>query len=802
MDLERLELLYASLKESHAPQDILDQASDLIQSAKAKTDAITSLESNLGPSLEPSVKDRVARAVRQQFKELTQKVEVGVRREVDRLVSICVDEATPALNGIDSDLDATIQSLQAKLETITQESLDILEGLEPLLAEFQEKLTLRTSHVYDLMINATVSTVTNKTREYLDHAASSLESSVTATTTTSNSELSADQDNTAVEPPKPTPPRPPPRNLPSAQNPRPISLPNPDSTTVRPVISDKPRPFSTSDDKIAETGSVSAAPTEPKIQEEVTSPSSQVKNISLMSDLNRMLAGPPPKVLRSVTKAPEEEAPSSGGHTQTTNDELSAASENHHAEAVVDAADNTAGVEDEEPVKSPLAAPDAVADISAGFSVSEEVDSLSATLVIPQGQPTKESTETDASASHAPPPVPQPSPAAQAAVAAANSNAAQSQPTPPTTPAPTTTAPASAPSPEKEKEKKKGGFMGMLSHLTKGRPKAARRSDKAEKDSSKATLEEVQWCSTRLPFTEFTNSMYPQAPATRKSTEALPHEEDEHVPPTSPTVVSDPSPPPPVVSRPHPPALPDKPTRNSAHLNSHEALESADVASTSASEHPSSHQDSSESEAAATESSEAPPRPVPRPRPAEPSPTEEGQEPSTPSEAPVVLPPRPRPAPRPVSAAISENGDKAHGEQQPHPPMPILPRPTSYPSHLEEAHEASSTIHTEPEASAESVASETPEGHPVPPPKPKKIPGVFMNHAGHNAMAAMAAAMAGRGGAPPPRPAKPPAVVATSHGETGGEEEGGGAAGSATSHHAGEVAGEGHEEPSGSQVGF
>ncbi|KAJ1529078.1 hypothetical protein HK405_002301, partial [Cladochytrium tenue] len=170
----------------------------------------------------------------------------------------------------------------------------------------------------------------------------------------------------------------------------------------------KPRPFSTAE-ALGSQSDVSTAPSagnggDPAVDAEALVSTASARKTSLVSDLNRMLAGPPPKIRRPV----------------------------------------------------PVAAPEQAAD--------EEAEAGSQPAEQQQEEPQVEPEVTVSAESLLPSPVEPPrSPGAEVS--------------------------AAMEVPQQQPEKKKGGLMGMLSNLTKGRPKAPAVS--ARKGSNKAHEDEV-----------------------------------------------------------------------------------------------------------------------------------------------------------------------------------------------------------------------------------------------------------------------------------------------------------------------
>ncbi|KAJ3411655.1 hypothetical protein HDV05_001864 [Chytridiales sp. JEL 0842] len=744
--MERLHAAHQVLVDANASDNVLNRAENTVQLAQDKQDALESLSSKLN-TLEPPVRDRVARAVRQHFKDLLSKVETGVKRELDRLVSICVDEVTPVLNGVDPDLDATVQSLQTDLEDMCAGELPgILEGLEAALAQYQDSLSARAGELYSEMTTLAGSTASKAIKRYLDQCASNLEAAAGPTSSaseppsaagspvrrpTTTSITNADQPTPPPLDTKPTPPRPPPRNLPSTQAPRPFSMPDPNTGSSEalnpPSVPSRPRPFSVADNNNKIDTSKNAAEAH---QDSPLSPSSQVKNVNLMSDLNRLLAGPPKAMHRSVAKEPEglqEGIPEETASTNASHEELEQKSPAVSGEG--------ADAPPMSPVHADISSKKEEADdLQVSMEVSDEVTNLSSTLVLPVSKtPISPPNPPESQPPHPSPPVVPPSPAAKATVAVP----------PPTAP----------PAQKEEKhagekhEKKKGGFMGMLNSLTKSRPKAPRRKDTEDSVDANKSANEM---------------------ANTKSEEQLNTTEEPEASAPEPS-----APPPPVVPRPTPPSLPDKPNRTSTHIKEEE-------------QNP--QEDSTEPEPVSS-----PPRPVPRPPAIEtPSTPTDPTAPESPSR-----PPRPVPVPlRPTSAAVSEPVSEPDPESasasipiRPPKPVPVGPRPVSS-AHSETGEGGRPMSMSEEQIAGQEGASES--NGEEPPPRPKKIPGLFANQAGHHAMAAMAAAMAGRAGMAPPRPAKPAGIaVEGSHG--GSQEEG---LGSSTGQHHAETEG---EEEHGSQ---
>ncbi|KAJ3354322.1 hypothetical protein HDU83_005477 [Entophlyctis luteolus] len=260
-----------------------------------------------------------------------------------------------------------------------------------------------------------------------------------------------------------------------------------------------------------------------------------------------------------------------------------------------------------------------------------------------------------------------------------------------TTTTSTATATAAAPPPVPAgKPKSGGGLMGMLSHMTKSRPKAGRSMSNKGGNS--------------------TNSV--------ASVASVVVADEEHNEPTPADHTSE-----------------EVPDAVSAINVEKPALE--DDAAISSSE-------------PLTPSDQVPPRPpipvpvpVPVPRRPVPAPHPSGESPRTsltvmPSDpnAPAP-PPRPRPSPRPDSAVVdspaSPNGSRPGSEA---PAGQTADRPLSLSTHSV----ADSDGAAQPDDRTPTA------GAPVIPPKPaaRKIPGIFANQRGHNAMAALASAMNNR----------------------------------------------------------
>ncbi|KAJ3109247.1 hypothetical protein HK100_003316 [Physocladia obscura] len=267
-------------------------------------------------------------------------------------------------------------------------------------------------------------------------------------------------------------------------------------------------------------------------------------------------------------------------------------------------------------------------------------------------------------------------------------------PPPVAAPSPVSTAttqvpPATAPKPHVEEKKKSGGLMGMLSHMTKSRPKAGRSSSSKGITTSTASDSAPQ-AAVSAPELQIVD---------KEAVESV--EDSEHISEQLPAIVPDSAsadviPPRPPVPVPRPRAVP----------SSNEEISRSSYASI--------HESRRSSEINLEVTSGAPPPP-----------------------------PRPRPAPRPESE-VSQGAARRTSD--------VSGRPISDSStqHIIDPTNGSNRPISEVSASSISAIPEDSEDSapkmPVIPPKPsaRKIPGIFANQRGHDAMAAMAAAMSNR----------------------------------------------------------
>ncbi|KAI8613014.1 hypothetical protein BC830DRAFT_515280 [Chytriomyces sp. MP71] len=261
---------------------------------------------------------------------------------------------------------------------------------------------------------------------------------------------------------------------------RPVSVgvPVPVHPPPRPVVPSKPRPVTVAGEMTSPTSSTEQyhpTPTDASAVSQsyegqttaegveppsVKPPQVQARNKALMGDLNRMLAGGPPKKSFgvSVEHAAEEgaESPIAGGGVPLSplhSASLSAGETKAVEETWTDDSLATQKVDDSNPPLSPVSpggSPPLVSPSPAAVKMKASAVSLT-------------ESRKSLTVNQAPPPV-TPSPAA----AAASGTAPALDP-----------AASVAPSNSAGGEKKKG-FMGMLSHLTKTRPKAGRVTAKKE----------------------------------------------------------------------------------------------------------------------------------------------------------------------------------------------------------------------------------------------------------------------------------------------------------------------------------
>ncbi|KAJ3107083.1 hypothetical protein HDU96_008025 [Phlyctochytrium bullatum] len=270
-------------------------------------------------------------------------------------------------------------------------------------------------------------------------------------------------------------------------------------------------------------------------------------------------------------------------------------------------------------------------------------------------------------------------------------------------------------------QKKKGVFKGLLSSLTKSRPKVARKGASTKEEAAEPFPEEAGSQSVR--DSEQSNPSI-QSLANAKSDEVLESESSEVL--TQDTVDASIS-----TVDDKPPVLPP------ISITSEEDMGLVGATAPEPSNIPAQTPNANEPPLA------LPPRPVPRPRPS-PSRRIDSAEshgasdsaPQTSAEAHALSPTRdrpPPPIPRPVSSHLSGEALEKHDDD-------------------------GSQLLKETESSDAQEDVSTPDGHESGESRTKKIPGVFMNQASHGAMAALASAMNSRLG--PMRPPKPPRPIA------------------------------------------
>ncbi|KAJ3330267.1 hypothetical protein HDU76_006055 [Blyttiomyces sp. JEL0837] len=688
-----------------------NKADDLVQSAGADIDLFEQTFENLVSGLEPSIADRIARSLRAHIKDFSLKVDGSVRRELDKLVGFVTDEVQPLLDGRDDNADETVGQIKASLTSMAKDKLDIVGLFEESLKEFQSTLVKHTSALYEQFLDTAGNAIYSKFEPRLNHTLEELESiPKSSVVTSSNGVPSA----VAATPPpvaSAQPPQPAPRPQPPATAPRPMSQPaSKDPQQPPPITLVKPRPVTVAsyDTPLAEQDNHAAHDSDAGKPKAV-----QSRNNALFNDLNRMLAGPPPKMPQR--KAEEQEG-----------------------EEVIEEAAPHIEVVEASPVK--------VMDVQT-----------------PAAQPASETSE---------PPPPTPSPATAAAATSAASLSVEASHPPATSPSKPAAPPQMAVSPSQDK--KKGGLMGMLSHLTKSRPKAARKGsnrkeDEGEEEASGAPSESAHSVSNENESQSSVNASDVSAaptPSQPHAVEDKPVAKEDHLRSTE--------------SLGPPPVVPRKPTTSSVHgsrqsLAMDEARHNEDNRTSVHSEDVRHSVDMDDSQHSVNAGADVPPRPMPRPRPVPapvpaPAPvapprrsvvyedtvqpvqpvTEESGEPAVRSSTDDLSgapPPRPRPAPRPMSSGTAPDVP----ERSPIATTAEGARPNSSYSTTSAA-EGSADDLSATEGVPPAVTGE--DDQPVAPPKPRKIPGIFSNQSGHGAMAALASAMKSRG-APPPRPAKP-----------------------------------------------
>ncbi|KAJ3234481.1 hypothetical protein HDU78_005842 [Chytriomyces hyalinus] len=673
------------------------------------------------------VGERVEVVVKVQMKDVFQKVESAVKKELLRFA----ESVARDVEVVDPDNEA----LQAQLQQIVAQQLPALLSfglsLEVALSEYQSNVAQKAQSLYHQFVHTAEMSLSdtfdgrfNAIEEELDAAASSKSKKPVVP------KHEVEKEKTPVEEVHEQPPAPEPRRQ-SVTAPRPVTvIPVPSEPPSRPpAVPSRPRPASS----IAASNAEAAAPSLPQIapqspidldlavasNDDASVPSEidsakpppvQARNIGLMGDLNRMLAGGPPKKTHGISvDVAAEENPEMDGNTPRSP---------LYTSAPVEA---PAHANDDEPIPKEDAETDAVASIS-----HDGQDVLPGSSEAPSS--------TSVSPTSGPPPV-TPSPAA---VASAHNSANSLAYVPPKRASGTHAdiAHASTTQPNASGPEKKKSFMGMLSSLTKSRPKAARAMGKkgdTEADKHKDENEPT------------TSSDAIAAP--NDSTEEEPSVKIEHLEP--PTVqIQEPTP---IASVP-------------AEILEKEDFQSELVIPTSPVDSP--------PVSPTTEPAAIPPRPpVPVPRRPVPAPPSESRTSiaSDPRRSGVEAdskvasseeistsahsihsgpapPPRPRPAPRPESSirpssSVSQSASSIHEQPVAHNESSDLSASVALPSQAIEDPSPSHSTTTAPESEVADVPA-----RPLVPPKPppKKIPGIFANQRGHNAMAALASAMNSR----------------------------------------------------------
>ncbi|KAJ3242636.1 hypothetical protein HDU81_000081 [Chytriomyces hyalinus] len=673
------------------------------------------------------VGERVEVVVKVQMKDVFQKVESAVKKELLRFA----ESVARDVEVVDPDNEA----LQAQLQQIVAQQLPALLSfglsLEVALSEYQSNVAQKAQSLYHQFVHTAEMSLSdtfdgrfNAIEEELDAAASSR----------SKKPPLPKHEVAQIEQVHEQPPAPEPRRQ-SVTAPRPVTvIPVPSEPPSRPpAVPSRPRPASS----IAPSNAEAATPSLPQIapqspidldlaiapHDDASTPAEidsakpppvQARNVGLMGDLNRMLAVGPPKKTHGVSvDVAAEENPGMDGTTPRSPLYTSAAFE------------APAHANDDEPTLKEDTETEAFASIT-----HDGHDALPTVSEMPSSAPV--------SPTAGPPPV-TPSPAA---VASAHNSANSLADAPPKRVSGThaDTTHASTVQPNASGPEKKKSFMGMLSSLTKSRPKAARAMGKKgdidgekHKDENEPTTssdaiaspndktEETE-PSVKIETREApTVQIQEPTPIAPVPAEILEKEDAQNElvapaspidsPPVSPTgaepAAVPPRPPVPVPRRPVP-APPSESRASVASDPRRSAIESdSKLAST-------------EDISASTHSLNSGPAPPPRPRPA----------------------PRPESSVRP-SSSVSQSASSIHEQPLAHASESGDPSASGVPLPPHASDDVSPHHSTTTAPDSEVVDAPA---RPLVPPKPpaKKIPGIFANQRGHNAMAALASAMNSR----------------------------------------------------------
>ncbi|KAI8843782.1 hypothetical protein BJ741DRAFT_256335 [Chytriomyces cf. hyalinus JEL632] len=268
------------------------------------------------------------------MKDVFQKVESAVKKELLRFA----ESVARDVEVVDPDNEA----LQAQLQQIVSQQLPALLSfglsLEVALSEYQSNVAQKAQSLYHQFVHTAEMSLSdtfdgrfNAIEEELDAAASSRSKKPVVP------KHEVEKEKTPVEPVHEQPPAPEPRRQ-SVTAPRPVTvIPVPSEPPSRPpAVPSRPRPASS----IAASNAEAAAPSLPQIapqspidldlavaphDDDASLPSEidsakpppvQARNIGLMGDLNRMLAGGPPKKTHGISvDVAAEENPEMDGTT-------------------------------------------------------------------------------------------------------------------------------------------------------------------------------------------------------------------------------------------------------------------------------------------------------------------------------------------------------------------------------------------------------------------------------------------------------------------------------------------------------
>ncbi|KAJ3074916.1 hypothetical protein HDU98_009885 [Podochytrium sp. JEL0797] len=488
-----------------------------------------------------------------------------------------------------------------------------------------------------------------------------------------------------VPAPTTTPTNPPP--------PRPTSLaPVPSTAPPRPPVKPRPRPNTVATTDLSSLQDAAEAPI----------PVVESRKSNLMLDLNRMLAGGPP---------------TNHHHVSASVEALASADPDSESPAVAEDATN--------PEEDPVVTPEAVE--------SDEYE------VVEQQQQQQQQQQPLNDTIAIPPPI-EPSPAAFVAKRTSTISLGSTQslaasapaPVPASAPAPAQATvpppqPAAASKPTPVAHEKKG-LMGMLTHLTKSRPKAAGGRSKSGRGQGSGDLNVIAATDAVVGASAVVGSDVVAGEGSDDVKEAGVVSED-LLESTDPTTSTDPLPSAqdPIHTQPPPP----NPRTSQDTTNPH------------------------------------PPPPNPRTshpptldpsHPPPPNPRTSLPEPTSPTDPLPPRPPIPTPRPRPTTAPIESpptstksitSLDDLRTDPTNPPPPPARPRPAPRPesdrptSTLSQSFTSLDSNGDEVPTSSTDTTSPTRTGGPPVVPV-KRIPGVFANQRGHGAMAALASAMNSR----------------------------------------------------------